>query len=287
MPPVTDHRPSTFGNDPEGSRPKIVCAKWGGKLEWRNASSSLGQRLEMDDQGTLRIKALEEEDSGVFEARVLLASNEIHEQTFHLSVFEPVPGPQIRHQLVSKTVEGCNLTLWCLPPEKGGFNVSWKRGNQLNDLEEGLDWYQLSAGGTELHLSWCPNSSDSNVTCLLSSPMDQKSASLNLRSVCLSEAVPLATPEKRGFPEARILKISLHAQQRAHRGDFCNCLCCDAASSNRLSSVKLCQDLAHPHSCATAQSWDGTTLRVMCRVLLLCSFPLRNLGLEGKSTKGF
>ncbi|KAL8184883.1 UNVERIFIED_CONTAM: hypothetical protein K2H54_031338 [Gekko kuhli] len=160
----------------------------------------------MDDEATTWIRALEKEDSGVFMARVLLAPNEIHEQTFRLSVFEPVPDPQIRHQLVSKMAEVCNLTLWCLPPEKGPFDVSWKRGDRLSALEGGSHRYRLSAEGTELHLSWQPNSSDSTVTCLLSNPVDQKSASFDLRSACPSEAVPLTTPEERGFPEVRYEK---------------------------------------------------------------------------------
>ncbi|XP_015266145.1 PREDICTED: CD48 antigen-like [Gekko japonicus] len=190
----------------------------------------------MAGETTLRIRALEKADSGVWAARVVFAAtHEVHEQTFLLSVFDPVPDPQIHPQLTSRTAEGCNVTLQCLATEKGEFNVSWKRGNPFSDLEEGSGRYRLSAEGTELHLSWRPNSSDSTVTCLLSNPVDQRNASFDLLSVCPSErhpwkmwlllpavlvlflaaalriiypwkkrssqgAVPLATPEKEGSP---------------------------------------------------------------------------------------
>ncbi|KAL8184870.1 UNVERIFIED_CONTAM: hypothetical protein K2H54_031183 [Gekko kuhli] len=140
----------------------------------------------MADETTLWIRALEAEDNGVLRAQVLFATDEIHKQTFRLSVFEPVPDPQLRHQLVSKTAEGCNVTLQCLASEKGPFTISWKGGNQLSVLEEHSGWYRLSAEGTELHLSWWPNSSDSTLTCLLSNPVDQKSASFDLLSICSS-----------------------------------------------------------------------------------------------------
>ncbi|KAL8184884.1 UNVERIFIED_CONTAM: hypothetical protein K2H54_031352 [Gekko kuhli] len=140
----------------------------------------------MAGEATLRIRALEEQDSGVLAARVLFATREMHEQTFRLSLFEPIPRPQLCHQLVSRTAEGCNLTLQCLASEKGGFNISWKGGDHLGDLEEHSDWYRLSAEGTELHLSWRPDPSDSTVTCLLSNPADQKNASLDLLSVRFS-----------------------------------------------------------------------------------------------------
>ncbi|KAL8184871.1 UNVERIFIED_CONTAM: hypothetical protein K2H54_031193 [Gekko kuhli] len=141
----------------------------------------------MAGETTLQIRALEKDDSGMLMVCILFATREIQEQAFRLSVFEPVPGPQLHHQLVSRTAEGCNLTLQCLASEKGGFNVSWKRGDQLGALEEHSDWYRLSAEGMELHLSSRPDSSVSTDTCLLSNPADQKSASLDLLRICQNE----------------------------------------------------------------------------------------------------
>uniref|UniRef100_A0ACB8G6Q7 Uncharacterized protein n=1 Tax=Sphaerodactylus townsendi TaxID=933632 RepID=A0ACB8G6Q7_9SAUR len=171
-----------------GSGPEMLIAELrDGKLEWRNTTDRFGQRLELADGTTLRIRALEKEDSCTLKVRVVFASGEVLRQTFHLSVFEPVPDPEIRPHLISRTAEGCNVTLRCLASERGGIEVSWKKGNQLGVLEEGSDRYRLSANGMDLHVSWRPNSLDSTFTCLLSNPADQKSASLDLASICRSE----------------------------------------------------------------------------------------------------
>ncbi|XP_048365052.1 T-lymphocyte surface antigen Ly-9-like isoform X1 [Sphaerodactylus townsendi] len=136
----------------------------------------------MADGTTLRIRALEKEDSCTLRVRVVFASGEVHRQTFRLSVFEPVPDPEIRPHLVSRTAEVCNVTLHCLGSEKGGIEVSWERGNSSDQPgvpEEGSD--------ADLHVSWRPDSLDSTFTCLLSNPADQKSASLDLANICRSE----------------------------------------------------------------------------------------------------
>uniref|UniRef100_A0ACB8G6C4 Uncharacterized protein n=1 Tax=Sphaerodactylus townsendi TaxID=933632 RepID=A0ACB8G6C4_9SAUR len=136
----------------------------------------------MADGTTLRIRALEKEDSCTLDVRVVFASGEVLRKTFRLSVFEPVPDPEIQHHLVSRTGEVCNVTLHCLGSEKGGIDVSWKRRNSSDQPgvpEEGSD--------ADLHVSWQPDSLDFTFTCLLSNPAGQKSASLDLASICRSE----------------------------------------------------------------------------------------------------
>uniref|UniRef100_A0ACB8G6P3 Uncharacterized protein n=1 Tax=Sphaerodactylus townsendi TaxID=933632 RepID=A0ACB8G6P3_9SAUR len=166
-----------------GSDPEVVIAELkDGKLELQNTRERFRQRLEMADGTTLRIRALEKKDNSTLEVRVVFTSREVLRQTFHLSIFEPVPDPEIRPHLVSRTAEVCNVTLHCLASEKRGIEVSWKRGNSSDQPgvpEEGSD--------TDLHVSWRPNSLDSTFTCLLSNPADQKSASLDLASICRSE----------------------------------------------------------------------------------------------------
>uniref|UniRef100_A0ACB8G6X6 Uncharacterized protein n=1 Tax=Sphaerodactylus townsendi TaxID=933632 RepID=A0ACB8G6X6_9SAUR len=167
------------------SGPEVVIAELkSGKLEWQNIWDRFGQRLEMADGTTLRIRALEKEDNSTLEVRVVFTSGEVLRQTFRLSVFEPVPDPEIRPHLVSRSAEVCNVTLHCLGSEKRGIDVSWKRGNSSDQPgvpEEGSD--------ADLHVSWQPNSLDSTFTCLLSNPIDRKSASLDLASICRSEGV--------------------------------------------------------------------------------------------------
>ncbi|XP_042294771.1 uncharacterized protein LOC121915020 [Sceloporus undulatus] len=156
-----------------------------GKLECPNPKDHFGMRLELENETTLRIRNLEEEDSGVYRARVRLLPAKIEEYSFRLTVYDPVPEPQIL--LLQETPDSlarCNVTLWCLVSEKGGLNVSWRTGDAFKPLEEDLDWYRFSSEGWSLHLSNLSNPMDSSVTCLVSNLADQKSASINLTNAC-------------------------------------------------------------------------------------------------------
>ncbi|XP_061461896.1 SLAM family member 9-like [Rhineura floridana] len=165
-----------------------------GKLEWRNPRDRFGQRLEMARGTTLRIKDLEMEDSGVYSVRMRFVSNQIEDHTFHLTLYEPVPEPQILPRNVSNTTGRCNVTLQCQLPGEGAFDISWKRGNFPRDTEDGSDWYQLSDNGTTLHLSWRPASSEPTFTCLVTNPADQKSVSFTMSHVCQIKGEPIPLP---------------------------------------------------------------------------------------------
>ncbi|XP_053133831.1 SLAM family member 5-like isoform X2 [Hemicordylus capensis] len=182
---------------------------WNGTLEWFNSTVRFRQRLEMADKTTLRIKNLEVEDSGVYEVRVTMVRPPVtQEALFNLTVYEPVPEPQILHQLVSDASDGCNVTLQCHVPGKGGFNVSWKRGNPLRDAEEGSNWCQFSNHSKNLHLFWQPDSSDASFTCLVSNLVDQKKVSLNLFTICSNQV-----PKKIYSPEPiydNITELGVH-----------------------------------------------------------------------------
>ncbi|XP_061461894.1 SLAM family member 9-like isoform X2 [Rhineura floridana] len=158
-----------------------------GKLERRNPRDRFGQRLEMARGTTLRIKDLEMEDSGVYSVRMRFVSNQIEDHTFHLTLYEPVPEPQILPRNVSNSTKRCNVTLQCQVSGKGEFDISWKRGNSPRDTEDGSDWYQLSDNGRDLCLSWWPTSSEPTFTCLVTNPADQKSVSFNMLSICQME----------------------------------------------------------------------------------------------------
>ncbi|XP_034958506.2 SLAM family member 8 [Zootoca vivipara] len=125
-----------------------------GKLEHPSPTDRFGQRLDMVDETTLRIKDLKLNDSGIYNARIWFTKSQFQEQSFSLMVYEPVPTPQILFQEVSQTLEGCSVTLQCQAPRSEEFSISWKRGNSPRAVGNSLYEYQLSDNGRNLHVFW-------------------------------------------------------------------------------------------------------------------------------------
>ncbi|XP_053133826.1 SLAM family member 9-like isoform X3 [Hemicordylus capensis] len=211
------------------SAKKVVRTEWGfqnksnvafviaefrdGDMERPNPSDRFGKRLERLNVTTLRIKDLVLDDSGIYRAHARFDTAVNEDYTFNLTVHKPVPEPKISHHLISNASAGCNVTLKCqVPPGKGDFKISWKRGNPLGTLEGISDWYRVSASGTDLHLLWQPSNSDSTFTCLVSNPADQKSISFDLLSICPNEAENQAVistmPKEANSPNLQYAEIS-------------------------------------------------------------------------------
>ncbi|XP_074794355.1 CD48 antigen-like isoform X3 [Natator depressus] len=168
-----------------GTGETIQLAEFNGeKFERPDPSDRFQQRLEMYET-SLRIKALELGDSGVYEARVKIVPATLEEQAFLLTVYEPVPEPEIKSHSVSSTADGCNVTLQCQVSGREEVNLSWTRGNPPRGLGDS-ERYQLSPDGRTLRLSLQPNPPNSTFTCTASNPVDQKSISLDLQSICQS-----------------------------------------------------------------------------------------------------
>ncbi|XP_053133823.1 SLAM family member 9-like [Hemicordylus capensis] len=170
-----------------GPGPALLVALFrDGKFERPDPSDRFKQRIEMYNE-TLRIKALELNDSGVFGARVKLFPAIVEDQIFHLSVYEPVSTPRIQSQLVSSTSKWCNVTLQCLTPGKGQVNVTWRKGNPIRDLSR-ADRYQVSPDGRTLRLSLLPASLNTTYSCMASNPIEHKIVSFDLQRICQSGA---------------------------------------------------------------------------------------------------
>ncbi|XP_038239019.1 CD48 antigen-like [Dermochelys coriacea] len=155
----------------------------GGKFERPDASDRFQQRLEMYETA-LRISALELNDSGVYEARIKIVPATVEDQAFLLVVYEPVPEPEIKSHAVSSTADGCNVTLQCQVSSRE-INISWTRGNPPRDLSNSKR-YQLAPDGRILRLFLQPNPPNATFNCTASNPVDQKSISSDLRSICQS-----------------------------------------------------------------------------------------------------
>ncbi|CAI5798623.1 SLAM family member 8-like isoform X1 [Podarcis lilfordi] len=166
---------------------------WGefshGKPEHPSSSGRFGQRLDMVNETTLRIKDLELDDSGIYNTRIWFTKTLFQEQSFSLTVYEPVPTPQIDHQVESKTPGGCNVTLRCHTPGREDLSISWETGCPHRALGKSVNQYQVSDNGQELHISFWNSSLDSKFTCLVTNPVDQKRASFDLLNICQSDEV--------------------------------------------------------------------------------------------------
>ncbi|XP_053133825.1 uncharacterized protein LOC128337159 isoform X2 [Hemicordylus capensis] len=230
------------------SAKKVVRTEWGfqnksnvafviaefrdGDMERPNPSDRFGKRLERLNVTTLRIKDLVLDDSGIYRAHARFDTAVNEDYTFNLTVHKPVPEPKISHHLISNASAGCNVTLKCqVPPGKGDFKISWKRGNPLGTLEGISDWYRVSASGTDLHLLWQPSNSDSTFTCLVSNPADQKSISFDLLSICPNEA------ENQAGAAQYALSFLFFLKKRQIRSRRCGIMCSMSCSSAVISTM--------------------------------------------------
>ncbi|NXG69387.1 SLAF8 protein, partial [Baryphthengus martii] len=138
----------------------------------------------MFNDTALKIRALERGDSGVYGARIKMQPALVEDQSFNLSVYESVPSPRTRSQLLASTLEWCNLTLQCQGAGKGAVNVTWKRDNILRELVS--DRHQLSPDGTTLRVALPPTAANVTYACTVSNPADQKVVLFDLQTICQS-----------------------------------------------------------------------------------------------------
>ncbi|XP_064355044.1 uncharacterized protein LOC135323894 isoform X2 [Dromaius novaehollandiae] len=94
-------------------------------FERPNPSDRFKQRLEMFNATALRIRALEPGDSGIYGARVILHPAVVQDQSFNLSIYEPLPDPEIQSWLLSETPAQCNVSLRCRVPSGTRATVTW------------------------------------------------------------------------------------------------------------------------------------------------------------------
>ncbi|XP_039074415.1 SLAM family member 9-like [Hyaena hyaena] len=158
--------------------------------EWVNPQDKFKERLRVLNTTTLRIDKLTLEDSGWYRARCSFSTGIENAQYFHLSVYEPVPRPQVLAKILSLTRDWCNVTLEChTPGATGAVNVSWESKGLPRELEQrGAPGQATNPWTLALNL---PLSQPSpRVTCVVSSPVDQKTATRDLGEVCVHAPSP-------------------------------------------------------------------------------------------------
>ncbi|NXS54555.1 SLAF8 protein, partial [Brachypteracias leptosomus] len=139
----------------------------------------------MFNETVLKIRALERGDTGVYGARIKLQPALVEDQSFNLSVYESVPSPRTRSQLLASTLEWCNLTLQCQGSGKGAVNVTWQ-GDHVLRGDLGTGRHQLSPDGTTLRVALPPTAANVTYTCTVSNPADHKVALFDLQTICQS-----------------------------------------------------------------------------------------------------
>ncbi|OXB55874.1 hypothetical protein ASZ78_012123, partial [Callipepla squamata] len=141
------------------------------------------ERLKLFNESVLQITALELSDSGVYEAQVTYQSTEVYERSFNLSVYgelkaEPVPEPQIQHELLSLSTQDCSITLRCLVPSRSGVETTW-----LHKSTSSTTWRQSDDGRT-LNLTVPASTLNVIYTCVARNPVQEKSKSVYLVALC-------------------------------------------------------------------------------------------------------
>ncbi|XP_077607739.1 CD48 antigen-like [Crocuta crocuta] len=155
--------------------------------EWVNPQDKFKERLHVPNTTTLRIDKLTLKDSGWYRARCSFSTGIENAQYFHLSVYEPVPRPQVLEDTLSLTRDWCNVTLECnATGTTGAVNVSWESKGLPRELE------QREAPGPApnpwtLALNLPLNQPSPSITCVVSNPVDQKTATRDLGEVCVHE----------------------------------------------------------------------------------------------------
>ncbi|XP_012588715.1 PREDICTED: uncharacterized protein LOC105854436 [Condylura cristata] len=189
----------------------MLRVQHGPSLTWFSLQDKYGQRVRVPNTTSLRIENLTPEDSGRYWARPQLKDGTGISQGFQLTVHEPVPPPQIRIKSVSITANWCNVTLECgTTGHSKNLSVTWESEGLPSDLG---GWPQPGPAPNSwpLAVSLSLSQPNASLTCVLSNPGDQKSATKALGEVC----TPTLTPEP--VPQTQ---IQIHSS--SHTSGWCN-----------------------------------------------------------------
>ncbi|XP_038526568.1 SLAM family member 8-like [Canis lupus dingo] len=152
--------------------------------EWVNFQDKFQKRVRVLNITTLRMNNLTPEDTGLYRARSFYSRGRQYDQDFHLTVYEPLPLPQIRTTNLSITPGWCNITVQCdTPGTREDLTMSWRSRGLPRELEQGGAPGPAPNPWT-LALSLPLTQPSASLTCVLSNQGDQKTATLDLGDIC-------------------------------------------------------------------------------------------------------
>ncbi|KAM4014116.1 SLAM family member 5-like isoform 2-T3 [Anomaloglossus baeobatrachus] len=131
-------------------------------------------RLELSNNGAkLRINDLRMEDTGVYTEEVTFTNHEMSQITFVLTVYEPVPQPQVI-KMMENTAEQCHVTLHCsVTQNMSDLSYTWKSRHRYSP-------YQPYSNGSIIQISVPPDHQDMEYLCIVHNPADQKNVSTSV-----------------------------------------------------------------------------------------------------------
>ncbi|XP_034505998.1 uncharacterized protein LOC117797686 isoform X2 [Ailuropoda melanoleuca] len=185
LPPAVELEKISWGNA-SGSNYIVMLNVLPGRNvpEWLNFQDKFEKRVHVPNTTTLRIDNLTLEDSGLYRARVSYSNGTESDQDFHLMVYEPVPLPQIRAMVPSLTPGWCNVTVECdSMGTREGLTVSWESEGLPRELEQ-RPVPGPAPNPWTLAVSLPLSQPNASLTCVVSSQVDQNTASQDLRDIC-------------------------------------------------------------------------------------------------------
>ncbi|XP_057583143.1 uncharacterized protein LOC130848754 [Hippopotamus amphibius kiboko] len=184
----------TWGFGPESNYRVLLKVRAGGDAPtWVSLQDKYQQRVHVLNMTTLKIENLTSEDSGQYRARASFTGGLEFNQDFLLTVYEPVPLPQILLKSPSITPGWCNVTLECRASgATEDLKVTWESKGLPRELEQRMTLGPAPNSST-LTVSLPLNQPSASLTCVLSNQVDQKTATLDLGKLCVHDSHEEAT----------------------------------------------------------------------------------------------
>ncbi|XP_063484299.1 uncharacterized protein [Symphalangus syndactylus] len=157
---------------------------------WVGLEAKFKQRVHVPSVLSLRIENLAPEDSGQYMAMICLTGGQLSGQVFYLTVYEPVPHPEILTESLSIIPGSCNITVECRAPgATEDLNVTWESKGLLGELEH-RETPGPAPNPWTLAVNLPLSQRNSNLTCVVSNQVDQKDVILPWGSLCQGLSFP-------------------------------------------------------------------------------------------------
>ncbi|KAI4579509.1 hypothetical protein MJT46_000877 [Ovis ammon polii x Ovis aries] len=152
---------------------------------WVSLRDKDQQRVHVPNILSLKIENLTCEDSGQYRARASFPGGLELAQVFLLTVYEPVPSPWILMGPTSITPDWCNVTLECRASgARGDLNVTWENKGLPKEWEQRRT-LEPASNSCILAVSLPRRQPNASLVCVVSNPVEYKTASFDLGGVCV------------------------------------------------------------------------------------------------------